>query len=101
MSYKIVSKGAGLHVLDLETGKPAVRGLCALTLRAEVDHMTTAELELMTIVREVDAVVDAISITVMNPTSGFRRRVRRVEYEDGGGFEVIDGRLFKIQEVGE
>lgn len=86
MGLKVISDGhaAGARVLDSETGVDVTMRLNAAELRCVVTPSAPPRLEIE-LVSEISFLADRDQIEVYMPMpgTGIRKRVRRIEFEDG------------------
>src|SRR5690606_2368561 len=96
MTYKLTvpnEHSHGTKLIDVETGLE-VKRIQSLDLHLRVDQLNRAEICLLWIAGDVTS--GAARFVIGDPIDGENRDVRRVEYADDSGFEIVNGRLMRI-----
>lgn len=95
-TYRLVSEGLssqGVRLVD-EAGKE-LKHLTSIDVHFRVDSLVTAEVGLLGLVAEKVDIAEA-AFTIQDPFDKSVHRVKRIEFEDGSGYEVMYGKLIKF-----
>lgn len=84
----------GTKLIDGSTGRE-LRGIVAIDLHIAVHEPIRADVQLLGVCPDRVGIA-AARFMIRDPMAGEMVAVKRVEYEDGSGFEIVDGALIQI-----